>query len=1148
MEMNMNTNMKRSLACTLCALVFGAFTVGRLTAAETPARPDLAHEPTLYVVGYAHLDTEWRWEYPQTIREYLAKTMNSNFALFEKYPNYVFNFSGAYRYQLMKEYFPENYEKLKRYVAAGRWFPCGSSVDENDVNSPAAESILRHVLYGNEYFRRDFGTASEEYMIPDCFGFPASLPSILAHAGLKGFSTQKLTWGSATLVGGANSPEKTPTGIPFNVGIWEGPDGKTVIAALNPGGYGSSVTSDLSKSPEAAGGRDSGDDWPKRIKLDGDVSGIYADYHYYGTGDTGGSPSEGSVKMVEALVTKGKIAVPAGGGRGPAQKAAAANSAQAQVGQGPVRVVSSKADQMFLDIIAAKPDFSRFPHYKGDLELINHSAGSLTSEAYHKRWNRLKELLCDATEKASVAAMWLGGQPYPQERLNRAWMLLLAGQMHDILPGTATPKAYEFAWNDDVIVMNQLADMLSSATARVASGLDTRTKGTALVVYNPLNVAREDVVEAAVSLPAGTTAVRVTGPDGQPVPSQVQDGKVLFAAKTPSLGFAVYDVQPVAEPADQAHLLPATLKVTESSLENARYRVQLDGRGDVASIFDKALNKELLSGPVRLAITTDNPREWPAWNMDWDQVSAAPRAWVGGPAKVRVTENGPARVAVEVTRETEGSKFVQTVRLSSGAAGDRVEFANVIDWKGKQCNLKAAFPLSASNRNATYNWDIGTIQRPTENDHQFEVASHQWIDLTDAGGAYGATILTDCKMGSDKRDDHTLRLTLLRTPGTRGGYGDQATQDHGHHEFVFGLAGHAGDWRQGQTDWQGQRLNQPLIAFESSKHAGGLGKALSLLKLDSSRVRVLALKKAEHSDEVIVRLVELDGKAKQGVRIAFAGPIIAAREVDGQERPIGNASVVQGELVTDFTPYQPHTFAVKLGAAPAKVAAVASQPVALTFDRSVANLHGKKSLVGFDNGGRTLPAEMLPKELAYNGITFELGPATEGTPNAVTPRGQTINLPGGQFNRVYILAAAADGDQRATFKIGDQAVRLTIQDWGGFLGQWDNRIWSAGGERNGQYARLAAGFIKRTPVAWFASHRNSADGSPEFYSYAYLYAYPIDVPAGAKTLTLPSNSNIRMMAVTVARESGSAAPAQPLYDTLGNADPATAPQASTAGP
>src|SRR5438105_12583437 len=213
------------------------------------ARPNLAKEPTLYAVAYAHLDTEWRWEYPQVIQEYLTKTMRNNFALFEKYPHYIFNFTGANRYRLMKEYYPSDLQRLKQYVATGRWFPAGSSMEEGDVNSPNAESIIRQILYGNNWFRKEFGMASDEYMLPDCFGFPASLPSILAHAGIKGFSTQKLSsgWQPAPYVGGPDSPEKTPVGIPFNVGIWEGTDGRTVIAALNPLSYGSQVNYDFSK-------------------------------------------------------------------------------------------------------------------------------------------------------------------------------------------------------------------------------------------------------------------------------------------------------------------------------------------------------------------------------------------------------------------------------------------------------------------------------------------------------------------------------------------------------------------------------------------------------------------------------------------------------------------------------------------------------------------------------------------------------------------------------------------------------------------------------------------------------------------------------------------------------------------------------------
>ncbi|HKT22960.1 MAG TPA: hypothetical protein VJR04_00060, partial [Terriglobales bacterium] len=318
---------------------------------------DLSKQPTLYVVGYAHLDTEWRWQYPQTIDEYLSKTLRNNFYLSDTYPHYIFNFTGANRYRLMKEYYPDGFENLKKYVAAGRWFPAGSSMEEGDVNSPNAESIFRQILYGNNFFRREFGEASNEYMLPDCFGFPASLPSILHHAGIKGFSTQKLSaaWQPAPHVGGPDSPEKTPEGIPFNVGIWEGTDGSTVIAALNPLSYGSQVTYDLSKTPPPPPPPDPNlterqnafrtrpqEDWVKRIQINGDLTGIKADYHYVGTGDIGGAPNEYSVKLMEGIVTKSKAVIPTP----PAnpreweaeQEPGKAESQPVQVGDGPIHV------------------------------------------------------------------------------------------------------------------------------------------------------------------------------------------------------------------------------------------------------------------------------------------------------------------------------------------------------------------------------------------------------------------------------------------------------------------------------------------------------------------------------------------------------------------------------------------------------------------------------------------------------------------------------------------------------------------------------------------------------------------------------------------------------------------------------------------
>jgi len=1171
----------RQLRSVSVAILLTSFILLSAAHPQTTEKPDLSKQPTLYVVGYAHLDTEWRWEYPQVISEYLRKTMEDNFTLFDKYPHYVFNFSGANRYRLMKEYFPADFARLKKYVDQGRWFPAGSSMEEGDVNTPSAETIIRQVLYGNNWFRKELGKASAEYMLPDCFGFPSSLPTILAHSGVKGFSTQKLVWGSSAPGGGLESLERTPEGTPFNVGVWVGPDGESVLASLNPGDYSAGIYTDLTRplpalppsaaladirrkiepleqkqeeavkngsfldpkdAKELASLRDQKAaftklekdrdlshfqaDWASRVLQNGKVSGIFTDYHYYGTGDIGGTPDEEYVKRLEAIVTKGIANLP------PFDQVLSRDQqripgASVKVGDGPVHVLSANADQMFLDITPAEA--AGLPRYMGEMELTNHSAGSLTSQAYQKRWLRKEELLADAAEKASLAAEWLGARSYPQQRLNDAWTLVMGGHFHDIAAGTASPKAYEFAWNDDVIAMNQFAGVLTNATEAVGAVLNTETKGVPLVIFNPLNIAREDVVEASVNPPfAKPKSVRVTGPGGKEVPAQISHGKVIFVAKTPSVGYAVYDVQPGTGSS-------STLRVSENELENQYYRVKLNADGDVASIFDKSINKELLTAPTRLAISYDNPEHWPAWNMDWEQEQAAPKMYVGGPAKIRVVENGPARVAVEVSRETAGSSFVQTIRLSAGDAGKRVEFANVVDWNTKESNLKATFPLTTSNQMATYNWDIGTIERPSAEPKKFEVPSHQWIDLTDASGEFGATILTDCKNGSDKPDDHTIRLTLIRTPGTRGGYADQATQDIGHHEFVYGISGHVGDWRQAQSDWQGQRLNASLIAFETSKHAGQLGREFSLLKVSNPRIRVLALKKAEQGDEIILRLVELEGRPQRDVRISFNVPIVSARVVNGQEQPIGSMPVNGGVLGTSFAAYQPRTFAVRLAAPQAKAAAVHSVSVPLNYDLATASNDGTKSGSGFDGKGNALPAEMLPTEIAFNAVEFHLAPAKTGVPNAVAAKGQTINLPAGPNNRLYLLAASYDGDQKATFKVGEENVELNIEDWGGFIGQWDDRQWSSKDTSQDDYGDMLGvkpGFIKRADLAWYCSHHHDAAGENVPYRYSYLFAYQIDIPVGAHSITLPKNEKVGILAISVADEAPTVQPAQPLYDVL----------------
>ena len=192
---------------------------------------DPTQDKILYMVATAHLDDQWNWTIQNTINSYIPNTLHQNFAYFTNanYTNYTFSFEEAWRYQLISEYYPSDFATLTNYIAQGRWRLAGSAMVAGDVNTPAPESLIRQTLYANNYWKQQFGKTSLDIFLPDCFGFGYALPSVAAHCGLKGFSSQKLSWGCWT-------------NIPFqNIGRWIGPDGASILAVLQPGGYGSQI-------------------------------------------------------------------------------------------------------------------------------------------------------------------------------------------------------------------------------------------------------------------------------------------------------------------------------------------------------------------------------------------------------------------------------------------------------------------------------------------------------------------------------------------------------------------------------------------------------------------------------------------------------------------------------------------------------------------------------------------------------------------------------------------------------------------------------------------------------------------------------------------------------------------------------------------
>ncbi|MCX6538499.1 MAG: glycosyl hydrolase-related protein [Acidobacteria bacterium] len=1108
----LNMTRHRLAATALVGLTLGL-------ASATTQEPGKASRPTLYVVANAYLDTQWNWTVQDTIRDFVPATFFDNFKLIEQYPHYVFNFEGAIHYMWFKEYYPEAWATLQKHVATGRWRLAGSWINAVDVNVPSPESLMRQALYGKRFFRREFDRTSQDVFLPDCFGFGFALPSVAAHSGLTAFSTQKLTWGSSVP-------------IPFPIGRWRGVDGSTVVAALNPRDYVTRIRSDVSTDPK----------WSDDLTT---VStGRQIGLRYFGVGDIGGAPDPETVDWLE--------------------KAFANKDAK-------IEVRNTSADQLSRDL--TDQEKAALPEYTGELTMKTHGVGCYTSQAALKRFNRENELLADAAERAAVAARVLTGLRYPAERLRDAWTRVLWHQFHDDLTGTSIPQAYGFSWNDELVSANQFAGVLESSTAAVGDLLDTRGTGVSLVVFNPIARARRDTVEATVYFrgPA-PEAIRVADTvTGRDVPAQVlerrgSEARVLFVAEMPPVGYKVFDVTPATAAAPSS-----SLRITSQSLENARYTVKVDSNGDIASVFDKSAGRELLRAPVRLELRDDPSPDKPAWRILWTTVNAAPREYPIAPV-VRIIERGPVRVALEITRKAAGSTFVQRVMLTDG--GDRVDVENLVDWKSPNTLLKASFRFQASNPKATYDLGLGTIERGNNTPDHYEVPAQKWADLTDASGQFGVAVVNDSKYGWDKPADDVLRLTLLHTAKAKA-YPYESANDLGHHRFVYAIAGHAGDWRAGQVPARAAALNQPLLPFQTTAHPGVLGRSISLLSIDSAdgQVAVRAFKRAEDDEAIVVRLQEQYGRPGR-VRVTLpAGEIVAAREINAAEEPVGSFPSSGRSISVDLKPYQPRTFALTLqpsasaiesDRATRRIAAPVAVSLDLPFNLDGVSTDSNRGDGDFDGKKQTLAAELLPRELELDGVRFRFGSVQNGAANVLVPNGQRLTLPRGPYNRLYVLAASVDGDLPATFTIGRASastpVRITIRDWQGPVGQWDSTLkeprlfrekyvppitrgqswtldaiaadmvvrWDTATGAVTGLDQIRPGFVKRDEIAWVGGHRHAPNGNQP-YIPTYLFAYAIDLPDGARDVTLPSDGRVRLLAATVARVPAATRPAAPLY-------------------
>ncbi len=425
-----------------------------------------------------------------------------------------------------------------------------------------------------------------------------------------------------------------------------------------------------------------------------------------------------------------------------------------------------------------------------------------------------------------------------------------------------------------------------------------------LLVYNPLSWQRGDLVSLPWSEPVEGKSI--AGESGQPLPSQVveQDGQkqlLLPVKDVPSLGYRTYPL------VDGQETAASQLTVTPTLLENPYYRLELNEKGQLTSIWDKQNGRQVLASGARgnvLQAFQDKPMAFDAWDIDiyYQDIMRE----IDDLVEVAVEETGPLRGVLRLQWRYYDSTITQ--RLTIYQASPRIDFRTEIDWQEGQTLLKAAFPVNVRATRATYDIQFGQIERPTHwntswDYARFEVPAHKWADLSE--GNYGVALLNDCKYGYDIKDN-VMRLTLLKSA-----IRPDAMADKGKHLFTYSLLPHAGEWRDSSLLQEGYTLNNPLLTkLLPANPAGSLAGAFEFASLDTENVILETVKKAEDEDAWILRLYESKQHRCDKVTLRFGRPVsrvVACNLMEEEEQAVDHTSE---SLTFAIAPYEILTYKV----------------------------------------------------------------------------------------------------------------------------------------------------------------------------------------------------------------------------------------------
>lgn len=760
-------------------------------------------EYTVHMVGHGHIDPTWLWRWTEGYEEARA-TFRSALDRMNETPGFKFTSSSACFYAWVKECDPAMFREIKARVKEGRWELAGGWWVEPDCNIPCGESFVRHGLYSQRFFEKEFGVRARVGFNPDSFGHAGTLPQIYKKLGIDFYVYMR-----PCPVFEMNYPEGTTF-------FWRAADGTEILTCNLQESY--CANEDVSARIQRL---------PANPHLNPGQKHVLG---FYGVGNHGGGPTKRAIADIVAARSDPHMP----------------------------KVAFSTLLEYFEGFLKTTKAAS-IPHIDTDLQ--HHARGCYSVHSEIKRLNRQCEHALMAAERFATAAWMLEDLPYPQETLEQCWKDLLYNQFHDILAGTSLESSYQDSRDQLGAARHRAAEIQNLAVQHIARNIDTSAEGNTVVVINPLpwpvkrTVVAPPIVERTFKRPLHVVDETETPVASQPVRGErIGHTAWAFTADLPAMGYRCYHVRPGACHISHAGMLEGG----RTFLENDWWRIEFDPYdGHIVRLHDKRHKTEVLRKGNVLAAMVDHSD---TWSHDIDEYRV--EAGRFGNAKLALDEMGDVCATVRVISTFGKSTAEQFITLHRETPAIDCRFR--INWQEQYTTLKLGYETNVADGEALYDTAYGVQKR---NRHGFEEPGQQWFALNGTIGdsPYGFAVLNESKYGFDIAD-RTMRITMLRSPAyahhDRGRYDASEPWpiiDQGWQRAHIRLVPFAGDIREARISKRAWELNEPPLCHVESAHKGKRKPAASFIGTEAENVLLTVLKKREDTKDFIVRGYETDG-------------------------------------------------------------------------------------------------------------------------------------------------------------------------------------------------------------------------------------------------------------------------------------------------